>query len=107
MTNKHLTDEQIYHYRNEGYLVVDRFFDRARMDKVDQTIRDITDRALAGGDYSKVLELEPEPVNGRRVPRRIFNPFEQHDEFRALATDPESVSYTHLDVYKRQLRRAI
>jgi len=89
MTNKHLTDEQIYHYRNEGYLVVDRFFDRARMDKVDQTIRDITDRALAGGDYSKVLELEPEPVNGRRVPRRIFNPFEQHDEFRALATDPE------------------
>ncbi len=34
------------------------------------------------------LELEPEPVDGQRVPRRIFNPYDQHQAFRDLAEDP-------------------
>lgn len=55
---------------------------------VDATIRQMTDEALLGGDFSKVLELEPEPVDGRRVPRRIFNPYDQHETFRSLAHDP-------------------
>ena len=29
----------------------------------------------------------PEPVDGQRVPRRIFSPFDQHETFRALGTD--------------------
>jgi phytanoyl-CoA hydroxylase len=89
MQNEHsLTDEQIEQYRNEGFVVVDRLFDADMLARVDATIQQMTELALSGGDYSKVLELEPEPVDGRRVPRRVFNPYDQHETFRELAHDP-------------------
>jgi ectoine hydroxylase-related dioxygenase (phytanoyl-CoA dioxygenase family) len=83
-----LSDEEIDQYRNEGFVVVERLFDAADLARVDATIRQMTEQALAGGDFSKVLELEPQPVDGKRVPRRIFNPYDQHETFRALAQDP-------------------
>ena len=87
-TDHSFTDEQVEQYRNEGCVVVERLFDAADLARVDATIRQMTDQALAGGDFSKVLELEPEPVDGQRVPRRIFSPYDQHETFRALAHDP-------------------
>ena len=88
MTKHALTEEQVEHYRREGYVVVERVFDADDVARVDATIRQMTDQALAGGDgIGKVLELEPEPVDGQRVPRRIFSPFDQHETFRALGTD--------------------
>jgi phytanoyl-CoA hydroxylase len=86
-----LTDDQIEKYRNDGFLVVERLFDADDLARVDATIREMTDQALSGGDYSKVLELEPEPVDGQRVPRRIFSPYDQHETFRALAHDSRLV----------------
>ena len=83
-----LTDEQIDQYRTEGFVVVERLFDTAALARVDGTIRQLTEQALAGGDFSKVLELEPQAVDGKPVPRRIFNPYDQHETFRALAHDP-------------------
>ena len=83
-----LTDKQIEQYKIEGYLVVERVFGPDDLAVVDETIRELTDRAVAGEDMSQVLELEPEPVDGQRVPRRIFNPYDQHEAFRGLATDP-------------------
>jgi len=83
-----LTDGQIEQYRNEGFVVVERLFNDDDLARVDATIRQITDEALAGGDFSKVLELEPESIEGQRVPRRIFNPYDQHEAFRELAHDP-------------------
>ena len=89
MDNAHaLTDEQIEHYRNEGYVVAERLFGARDLERVDATIREITEQALAGEDYSKVLELEPEPLDGLRVPRRIFNPYDRHETFRGLAHEP-------------------
>jgi len=89
MTNNYsLTDEQIEQYRNDGFIVVERLFDADDLARVDATIRQMTDQALFGGDYSKILELEPEPVDGKRVARRIFNPYDQHETFRGLAQDP-------------------
>ena len=82
-----LTDQQRDFYFREGYLVVERLFDREDLATVDRTIREMTDAAIASGDYAKIMELEPEPVDGKHVCRRIYNPFEQHDAFRALATD--------------------
>jgi phytanoyl-CoA hydroxylase len=83
-----LTDEQVRHYRTEGYVVVPRLFDAADIAGVDRTIREMTDAALASSeDMSKVLELEPEPLDGRRVPRRIYNPYDAHENFRRLALD--------------------
>ncbi|MEP6664641.1 MAG: phytanoyl-CoA dioxygenase family protein [Verrucomicrobiota bacterium] len=86
--NYSFTDEQIEQYHNEGFIVVERLFDADDMARVDATIRKMTDDALAAGDYSKILELEPQPVDGQRVPRRIFNPYDQHETFRDLANDP-------------------
>ena len=82
------SDEQIEQYRNEGFVVVERLFDADDLARVDATIRQMTDQALSSGDHSKVLELEPEPVDGQRVPRRIYNPYDQHETFRGLAHDP-------------------
>ena len=88
MPAHHLTNEQIAHYRTEGYVVVESVFDRGDLAGVDDAINELTEQALAGGDNAgSILELEPEPVDGRRVPRRIYNPFDQHEAFRNLALD--------------------
>jgi hypothetical protein len=63
-------------------------FGHEELGRIDQIIRDIARSAIASGDHSKVMELEPESVKaGQPAPRRIYNPFEQHEAFRALATD--------------------
>jgi phytanoyl-CoA hydroxylase len=82
-----LTAAEVEHYQREGYLVANSVFAAQDLAKVDQTIDEITSRALAAGSYENVLEVEPELVDGRRLVRRIYNPFEQHDAFRALACD--------------------
>jgi ectoine hydroxylase-related dioxygenase (phytanoyl-CoA dioxygenase family) len=58
---------------------------------IDRTISEMIDQALAGEDMSSVLELEPEPVDGRRVPRRIYSPYDAHQTFRNLAADARLV----------------
>ena len=89
MQNAHgLTEAQIEQYRQDGFIVIERLFGRDELARIDATIQQMTEQALAGGDCSKILELEPEPVDGRRVPRRIFNPYDQHEVFRDLAQDP-------------------
>ena len=94
MSTYALDDQQRDFYFREGYLVIERLFDREALATVDRTIREMTDAAIASGDYSKIMELEPEPdpVDGRRVCRRIYNPFEQHEAFRQLATDARPVA---------------
>ncbi len=82
-----LTPTQIEQYRRDGFVMIPSVFNREDLAAVDQTIRDIADRAISTDTMEGVLELEPEPVNGERVPRRILNPFEQHDKFRKIATD--------------------
>ena len=83
-----LTKTQIAHYRREGYVVVPSIFNSDEMRRVDQVIREFTQKSLASEDYTKVMELEPEPVDGEQVVRRIHNPFDQHEVFRKIATDP-------------------
>jgi phytanoyl-CoA hydroxylase len=87
MSRMELSDEQIQHYRREGYLVVDRFLSFEMLAQLDRTIREISERAIASGDWKGVLEVEPESGNGQLVARRIYSPFDQHEDFRAVATD--------------------
>ena len=87
MTSYALTADEIKQYRTDGYVVVESVFERGDLAKIDATIRELTERALAGEDMSKILELEPEPFDGQRVPRRIFSPYDQHQAFRDLAED--------------------
>jgi len=88
MGNKALSDHQIDSYRRDGYLVLPGFFSSDEMGEVDKAIREVTDRALAGGDYSKILELEPGAEDGERVPRRIYRPFERHETFHRIGSGP-------------------
>ena len=88
MTIDHLNERQIEHYRMEGYVVVESIFGDEDLAPIAAAISELTERALAGDDDRSILELEPESVDGRRVPRRIYNPFDQHEAFRTLASDP-------------------
>ena len=87
MSQSSLTEEQVSQYVTDGYLVVPSVFDDEELQQVDQTISEMARQALESGRFEKVMELEPEQVSGRRVPRRIYNPFEQHERFRKLAVD--------------------
>src|SRR5688572_29499153 len=86
-TKYELSKEQIQFYQTEGYLVVERLYDAGDVARVQMAIQELTDKAIGSGENSKVLELEPELVNGQRVARRVYNPFEQHEAFRSVATD--------------------
>lgn len=90
-----LSEAQVKSYRTEGYVVVPSLFDAQDLKRIDETIREITRRSLTLDDYSGILEIEPEPVDGEYVPRRIYNPFEQHEAFRGLATDERLMACIH------------
>ncbi|MFT6239413.1 MAG: ectoine hydroxylase-related dioxygenase (phytanoyl-CoA dioxygenase family) [Akkermansiaceae bacterium] len=82
-----LTDEQLAHYREEGFVVVPCLFDGEDLRAAEEAIEELTERAVNDpANHAEVLELEPEPVDGKRVPRRIYNPFLTHEGFRAIAT---------------------
>ena len=87
MSDHSLSDQQIEHYRTEGYLVFPEVFGKDELEQVDRTIRELADHAIESGHPEKILELEPEPYDDQPVPRRIYHPFEQHECFRNLATD--------------------
>ena len=87
MKRSELTEEQVEHYRCEGYVVLPAFFGSDVLAQLSRRIQQIGDDALAGGDYDKILEVEPETVAGQTVVRRIYNPYDQHDDFKNLAND--------------------
>ena len=82
-----LTDQEIEHYNDQGYVVVPSVFSGTELSDLDETIRGLTREAIESDEIEKVMELEPDLIDGEPIPRRIYNPFEQHEAFRALATD--------------------
>ena len=86
-----LSKEQIDHYRTEGYLVESSLFSRDEVNHIKDAIRDLTLRTVESGNEKNVMELEPESINGERVARRIFHPFEQDEDFQKMAKDPRIV----------------
>ena len=88
-----LTDEQLKQYREEGFVVVPELFDSGDLRAAEDAIDDLTERAVNDpANLAEVLELEPEPVAGRRIPRRIYNPFFAHEGFRSIATHQKLLS---------------
>jgi len=82
-----LSEAQVDQYRTEGFVVASSLFDHNDLAHVENAIRELTNRAIDGEDMSTILELEPEPIDGQRVPRRIYNPYDQHQAFHNLAND--------------------
>lgn len=87
MDTYHLNDEEREQYRREGYIVAESVFSAADLAPIENAIQELTDRALTEGPQCSYLELEPEAVDGRRVPRRIYSPYDQHEAFRKIASD--------------------
>ena len=87
MSTNLLTDEDLQQYCAEGYVVAEQLIDSDTLGQIDETIIELTDQALGMEDFSTILELEPEKVDGQPVPRRIYQPFLQHETFRALGSD--------------------
>ncbi len=84
-----LSPAQIEQFRVEGYVVVPAFFGGETLAAADAAIAELTQQALApGAKMEKILELEPVPVDGKRVPRRIYNPYKAHRAFHDMATAP-------------------
>ena len=75
MATNRLSERQITQYRTEGYLVVPSLFDESEMDDMHRVIDQMTRDAIASGKPETLMELEPESINGQRVPRRIYNPY--------------------------------
>lgn len=82
-----LNEEQLRQYREDGFVVVPDLFDAGDLRVAEEAIAELTARAVADPEnLSGLLELEPEPVEGMRVPRRIYNPILAHEGFRSVAT---------------------
>ena len=89
MLSHALPRQLVDQYQLDGYVVVERLFSRDDLAPVEAAIRELTARALESPEAMKdILELEP---TGEPVPRRIFNPYDQHEAFRNLANDPRLV----------------
>lgn len=87
-----LSAAQVDQYRTEGFVVVERLFGDQDLAGVEAAIRELTEQALASPEaMATILELEPEPLDGCPVPRRVFNPYDQHEAFRSLAQDARLV----------------
>lgn len=85
-TNTLFTPSELSQFKEEGYVVVPGLLGEDVLQGIDDVVHEITETAMASGDYSLVLELEPNAVDDRPVARRIYNPFHQHEAFVELAT---------------------
>lgn len=87
MSAHRFTDAQIAQYREQGFVIAPALFDADEVVAAHRTIDQITDRAIAAGDWADVLELEPGTEHTQPIARRIYNPFNAHDTFRNMALD--------------------
>jgi len=89
MSSYKLSNEQVEHFHKEGYVVLESLFTAKDLSSVEEAIHELTEQALASlEEKSQILELEPDLVNGERVPRRIYNPYDQHSAFEILGKSP-------------------
>ena len=87
MAAHRFTEAEIARYHEQGFVVAPAVFDADRVAQAHRTIDAITERAIASGDWTDVLELEPDTEHTQPVARRIYNPFNAHDTFRDMALD--------------------
>ncbi|WP_116209691.1 phytanoyl-CoA dioxygenase family protein [Streptomyces olivoreticuli] len=81
-----LTQQQIEHYRREGFVAVPSLLSEEDIRLIDASIAELAEETDTER-ITLVFEFEHESVDGKRVPRRLYNPYEQHENFRKLAVD--------------------
>ncbi|MCF1450498.1 phytanoyl-CoA dioxygenase family protein [Agrobacterium vitis] len=81
-----LSSEEIETYKANGFLLLPSILDAADIRRLTAAIDELLEYADRLADKQRIADYEPAEV-GQKVPRRIFNPFEQHAAFREIATD--------------------
>ena len=82
-----LTEAQKREYRQNGFLLCSVLLLTAALILVNSAIDELVLRAKILGEGQTIVEYEADPADGRRPVWWLFNPFEQHDAFRTIATD--------------------
>jgi phytanoyl-CoA hydroxylase len=82
-----LTETQKLEYRQNGFLLAPSVFSAAALAPAYAVIDELILSAETSGAEQNLIEYEPDLADGVLAVRRLFNPFEQHAAFRALATD--------------------
>ena len=92
-----LASDETARYERDGCLVVEGALGPEDLTELDGAVREVTEAALGGEDQARMIEMEPGAEgngakgNGRPRLRRIINPYERHQAFRAVAHDPRIV----------------
>lgn len=97
-----LASDETARYERDGCLVVEGALDADDLARLDGAVREVTEAALGGEDQARVIEMEPggngpgaegngAEGDGRPRLRRIIDPYERHEAFRAVAHDPRIV----------------
>lgn len=80
-------------YFKKGYMLVESLFDKHEVNQIKHVIDLLIGDAERTGNYRKLLEFENDCVDEKRIPRRIFNPYEQHPIFRRLAISTKIINF--------------
>ena len=87
-----LTNDEAARYERDGCLVVEAALGAEDLARLDEAVREVTEAALGHEDQARMIELEPGAEgNGQPRLRRIIDPYERHEAFRAVAHDPRIV----------------
>ncbi|MBS9439008.1 phytanoyl-CoA dioxygenase family protein [Photorhabdus noenieputensis] len=88
-----LEPELIKKYKEEGFLLVPSLISKEDLIILDVTIRNIVKDAENNETITQVIEYENIQIDGLCLPRRLFNPFELHEQFRRIATSEQVLGY--------------
>lgn len=83
-----LSDKDLSRFRRDGYVVVPSLLGSSDLETINAAVEELAEQARQLGDQQKILEWEPEQVDGQHVPRRVYRPYDQHVAFRDLAEEP-------------------
>ena len=86
-----LAGEDVAGFRRDGYLLLERVLDTNDLRLLDIAVSEVIETALSSERPTDLIEFEPSTKSGTRRVRRILNPYERHEAFRATAHDPRIV----------------
>lgn len=82
-----LTERQVEHYWREGFVLVPEMVSAEELELVDVALAELLSDSSWSSGPAGTVEFETTAVDGNRLPRRLQQPYEQHEVFRQLARD--------------------
>ena len=82
-----LSLDEVEQYRHDGCLLVQSVLADEDLRLLDEAVREVTKAAIGSHNQDELIELEPDACSSTRRVRRIRDPYDRHDAFRAVAHD--------------------